>query len=92
MKKLFAVIKPPKVLSSDNGGEFKGVVAQYLKDNNIIQKMNEVGDHNVLGIVDRFSQTVKNKIYKFLLTPNLLTGFRDFLILWKNIMTALIQH
>ena len=26
--------------------------------------MNEVGDHNVLGIIDRFAKTIKEKIYK----------------------------
>ena len=54
----------PKRLDSDNGNEFKGVVAQYLKDNGVIQRMNEIGDHSVLGVVDRVSRTIKSIIYK----------------------------
>ncbi len=39
-------------------------MTKYLKENNIFQKLNEVGDHNVLGIIDRFSQTIKRKSIK----------------------------
>ena len=38
---------------------------KYFDDIGIAHKTNEVGDHNVLGIVDRFVQTLKNKIYKY---------------------------
>ncbi len=64
LKTIFDKMGQPKICASDSGSEFKGVVAKYLKDNKIIQKISEVGDHNSLGIIDRFSQTIKHIIFK----------------------------
>lgn len=64
LKIIFEKMGEPQICASDNGSEFKGVVAGYLRNNSIIQKMSEVGDHNSLGIVDRFSQTIKNILYR----------------------------
>lgn len=65
IKKAFEYLGTPKIVASDNGLEFKGAVSKYLDELGIVHKTNEVGDHNVLGIVDRFVQTIKNKIYKY---------------------------
>ena len=55
----------PQIIASDNGGEFKGAVAKWLKHQHILHKTNEILDHKVLGIIDRFSQTLKNMLYKY---------------------------
>lgn len=55
----------PKVVLSDQGSEFKGATGVFLKDNHIIHRTAEVGDHRRLGIVDRFSGVVKNWIAKW---------------------------
>lgn len=70
LKKAFEALGEPKIIASDNGSEFKGAVSKYLEQKKIIHKMNEVGDHNVLGIIDRFSQTIKNTIYKHFTDDN----------------------
>jgi hypothetical protein len=56
----------PQVIASDNGSEWKNEVAEYLEKSGVFHKTNEVGDHHVLGIIDRFSQTIKNMLYKYM--------------------------
>ena len=45
-------------------------VEHYLKKNNNMPIMNNVGDHNVLGIIDAVSKTLKNIIYKHFTSNN----------------------
>jgi hypothetical protein len=52
----------PKVLMSDQGSEFKGATAKMLAEKNVIHRLVEVGDHNRLGVIDRFSGVVKRWI------------------------------
>ena len=56
----------PATIRSDNGNEFKGDVDELLEKEHIVHQTNLVGDHHVLGIVDRFSQTIKNILYKWM--------------------------
>jgi len=49
-------------LTSDNGSEFKGAFAEYCEEHDISQNMVSVGDHHVLGLVDRFIQTLRQKM------------------------------
>ena len=52
----------PKVLLSDQGSEFKGQTRTMLARMGIIHRLVEVGDHNRLGVIDRFSGVVKRWI------------------------------
>lgn len=55
----------PDKLISDNGSEFTNKEFQnYLKENKIFHETNEVGYHNALGVIDRLSRTIKEKIFK----------------------------
>jgi len=73
----------PKMIDSDNGSEWKAEVSQLMKDKGVVHNTNDVGDHNVLGIVDSFSRTLKNMIYKSMTFTNdttwldKLDGFMD---------------
>lgn len=74
--------KPIEVMT-DNGNEFLGKPFQVLiKDNNMIHTTNEVGDHNALGIIDRFSRTIKNSIAKYFTSRNTTK--------WANILPKFI--
>ncbi len=53
--------KIPMALTTDNGKEFNDV-----KKDNMIHKTVEVGDHRVLGVIDRFSRTIKNIVSKYM--------------------------
>lgn len=64
LKKIFEVSGIPSIMASDNGTEYKGVVSKYFKENKIVHRENEVGDHQVLGVIDRLARTIKNKIYQ----------------------------
>lgn len=64
MKQAFGQIGKPHMLTSDSGSEFKGAVDKFLEHNHIVHHTTEPLDHNVLGIVDRMSQTVKHMISK----------------------------
>ncbi len=55
----------PEKLISDNGSEFINKDFQkYLDEQNIIHETNEPQYHPTLGIIDRLSRTIKEKIYK----------------------------
>lgn len=73
----------PSVIYSDNGNEWKGDFKKFLNEKNILHFTNEVGDHNTLGIIDRFSRTIKNAIAKYM-TANNTTQ-------WVNILEKLIK-
>jgi hypothetical protein len=55
----------PRIMSTDDGGEFKSVVEDWMTEHNIWhRKANSENDHNRLGIVNAFSKWIKNVIYK----------------------------
>jgi hypothetical protein len=55
----------PHIVASDNGNEFlNNKVQEYFTKQNIIHNTNEPQDHHVLGIIDAFSKTIKNMIYR----------------------------
>ena len=56
----------PKVISTDNGLEFKGQVSEYLEKKGITQRFRSVGDINALGLVDRVIQQFRLKIAKMM--------------------------
>ena len=56
--------KPLKLIS-DNGKEFlNNKMKNYLNEMDIYHETNELGYHKALGVIDAFSRTMKNKIYK----------------------------
>lgn len=56
----------PKVVFHDEGGEFKGQFETFVDKENIISIENKFGNHNALGIIDRFSKTLKTMIAKYM--------------------------
>ena len=54
--------KKPQVISSDNGSEFGGLVAEFLQHRGIVQKFRNVGDLNALGLLDRQIGLLKRKL------------------------------
>ena len=56
----------PKVIFHDMGSEFKGTFHKFVDNNDIIDVQNEFKNHNALGIIDRFSRTLKNMISKLM--------------------------
>lgn len=64
IKRVFKDFQFTDILT-DSGGEFKGVVHAFFEKNNI--KHSTViadEDHNKLGIVDRFTRTIRNTLRK----------------------------
>ena len=57
--------KPIIVLEHD-GKEYLGDFLRYIKNNNLINITIETGNHNTLGIINRFSRTLKTNIEKYL--------------------------
>jgi hypothetical protein len=58
------------VIQSDDGSEWKGKVNDFFQEHNIYHRITAVGDHNVLGIVDKFSKTIKTYIWKYFTENN----------------------
>lgn len=70
LQECFKVLGIPKVILSDDGSEFKGEAEKYMSSLNILHLVTKVGDHNKLGIIDRFSQTLKVMLYKHFTDSN----------------------
>lgn len=64
VKTCFAEMGKPEYITTDDGSEWKGEVREFLKREDVGHRTTEVGDHNVLGIIDRFSKTLKDIVYK----------------------------
>jgi hypothetical protein len=58
--------KPVIVLEHDDGKEYLGDFLRFIKENNLINITIETGNHNSLGIINRFSRTLKTNIEKYL--------------------------
>lgn len=54
----------PMVITTDQGNEFMGSVDKWLTHNGILHLTARVGDHNQLGIIDRLSRTIKERIWR----------------------------
>ena len=73
LEKLIDSIKPNNIgiIVSDNESSFiSNKIQQLLKNNNIKHITAEVGDHKVLGIIDRVCRTIKVNIYKYMKENN----------------------
>ena len=63
LEKILALaVKPPKIISSDQGQEFQTLVTQQLTRRGIAHKFKTVGDSNALGVVDKAIQSLKQKL------------------------------
>ena len=52
------------VITTDEGKEFQGGFEKELKQKETMHDVIETGNHRELGVVDRFTRTLKEKIYK----------------------------
>ena len=59
---LSLALKKPKLISSDQGAEFKGVVSTYLARKGIVQKFKDPADVNGIGVVDKAIQSLKQRL------------------------------
>lgn len=60
--------RKPDLIQSDNGSEWKGSFAKLLDNEAIGHVTNLLGDHNSLGVVDRFIRTLKTKLFQHIET------------------------
>ncbi len=61
-KLLSLALKKPKLISSDQGAEFKGVVSTFLARKGIAHKYKEIGDVNDIGVIDKAMQELKQRL------------------------------
>ena len=61
---------PLKVISHDQGNEFKGKVEKLLDNRGIASRLKATGDRNALAVVDRTIQTIRTKLAKALTVKN----------------------
>ena len=75
-------LKNIKSIQTDDGNEFSGAFARYLKDNCIPHRVVYAGRKNIQGIVERFNQTLRNLIerYKLVMNTNKWINMLPFLI------------
>lgn len=87
LKEAFRQLGNPRRVVSDSGSEFKGAVDKFLTQHHMAHYKVEPGDHNVLGLVDRVMQTMKNMIQRTITAtgstrwidalPNLVKNYND---------------
>jgi hypothetical protein len=67
-------VKPTKIwFTFDNGNEFKGKVKQLLDKYKAEIHLNDphsIHSHNTMGIIERYNQTILNKIKKYMSATN----------------------
>lgn len=63
----------PLVITHDDGNEWKGVFKNFIEKHDIIEITTETGNHNALGIIDRFTRTIKEMIYKYMVANDTTT-------------------
>lgn len=68
-KKMTMDIKPMSIYH-DNGKEWLGSFKKYVDEEGIMSLSNEINDHNALGIIDRFSKTIKEMIERYMTANN----------------------
>lgn len=54
---------PTTMLQVDSGSEFKGVVAQHFKDNNIIVKVAKAGRHRQVALVEAYNGVIAKALF-----------------------------
>ena len=54
----------------DSGNEWKGIFKNYLNENNIYEFHAEIGNQHSIGIIDRFSKTIKTNILHVITQQN----------------------
>ena len=68
-KLITAAAKKPKLISSDDGLEFKGPVSAYLTRRDIVQKFKDTADVNGLGMIDKAIQSLKVRLAEVTTVP-----------------------
>ena len=56
----------PKVIYTDDGPEWRGAFTKVIEEFKVIHIISDLGDHRILGIIDRFTQTIKRKVAKYM--------------------------
>ena len=67
IKKLLTLVdNKMKAVTTDNGSEFLNKsVQQIFKDNRIKHYTCQVGDHHIMGMIERFNRTIKNYLRRY---------------------------
>lgn len=77
----------PDSVYHDKGNEFKGKFDKLCESKNITSIQNDLGDHQSLGIIDRFSRTIKSMIQRYLVANNTtkyIDSLQDFVKLYND--------
>lgn len=83
-----SVGETPRQLITDNGSEFTNRNFQdYIEKSNVFHFMSEPGYHPTLGIIDRLSRTIKEKIFKMFTdedTTDWVSNLEDIIKAYNN--------
>jgi hypothetical protein len=67
----------PNSVHHDSGNEWKGVFLQWMHEKNAFDFTSEIGNHNALGVIDRFSKTLKQIISRYMTANNSTTYYQQ---------------
>jgi hypothetical protein len=77
IKKIYSrnILSYPKIITVDNGTEFKGLNIEFFKDKNIYMKKSKPYRHRQLAVVERKNQLIGTKLFKRMTEQELLTNY-----------------
>ena len=89
LQKVYAVMKHPYILQTDDGGEFKGVVNEYLEEQGIRHVATLQKNHQ--AIVERFNQTIAKPLFRYMDETEVAKGEEYRLNRWSDVLDDVIE-
>ena len=84
------ILKLPLQIEVDSGNEFKGVVSDYFKNNDVIVRVAKPSRHRQQAMVERRNQIIGTALFKRMANQEVLTGEPSKE--WKDELPLLIKH
>ena len=83
------ILNLPKMMQVDAGTEFKGIVENYFKNNDIAYRIAKIGRHRAQGKVERRNQLIGTYLFKRMVSEEAITG--EVSKAWVNDLPKLIK-
>ena len=79
----------PKLLQYDPGKEFQGAFAKLLKKQKVRSRVGEVNNHRDQALVERFNQTLANRLFAPQYVSDMSTGGQN--TAWVKILQSVVS-
>ena len=84
---MFVMFGVPVTCQSDNGSEFKGMVAELMLEKEVVYTHGQPYKPQSQGVIERFNQTIQHKLDSLMVQ----TGIKDWSLVLENAVIAYNQ-